>query len=141
MRKSMAELCSKLPDMQLELDGPIIENVQKVIVHAEAIALRMDIVETECKARIEELKKWDPTAQLKATTKEIAGLIAYRIEDMAHLLETTMESWIGIEQIEAVEEVREEIWETETEIAKLTEEPPSLTPVQCMVHTGKRKKL
>ena len=60
---------------------------------------------------------------------------------MTHLLETATESWTGIEQIEAVEEVREEIWQTETKIAKLMEEPPGLTPVQQMVQIGKRKKL
>jgi hypothetical protein len=51
------------------------------------------------------LEKQDPTAQLKAAAKEIIGLIAFQIEDMTHLLETTMESWIGIEKIEAVKEV------------------------------------
>ena len=123
MRKTVAELCSELSDMQVEPDGPIVENVWKAIV------LRMDTVETKYKAWIEELKKWDPTAQLKAAAKEIAGLIEYRIEDMTHLLETATESWIGIEQIEAIEEVRKEIWKTKTEIVKLTEEPPGLTPI------------
>ena len=61
MRKSVAELCSELSDMQLELDAPVIENVQKVIVCAKEIALKMDIVEIEYKARIEELEKRDPT--------------------------------------------------------------------------------
>ena len=42
----MAELCSEIPEMQLEPDAPILENVQKVVMHAKAIALRMDIVET-----------------------------------------------------------------------------------------------
>jgi hypothetical protein len=110
MRKSVVELCSKLLDIQLEPNGPIIENVRKVIVCTKAIVLRMDRVEIEYKARIEELEKLDPTVQLKATAKEIEGLIAYRIGDTTHLLEIAMESWIGIEQIEAVEEVCEEIW-------------------------------
>ena len=48
---------------------------------------------------------------------------------------------MGIEQIETVEEVREEIQQTEAEIVKLIEETPGLTPVQRMVQTGKRKKL
>ena len=130
MRKTVAELCLKLLDMQVESDGPILENLWKVIVHAKAIALGMDTVETEYKAQIEELEKWDPTMQFKAVDKEIVGLITYQIEDTTHLLETTKESWIGIEQIEAVEEVREEIRQTETKIAKLIEEPPGLTPVQ-----------
>ena len=60
---------------------------------------------------------------------------------MTHLLETATESWSGIEKIDIVEEVCEEIRQTEVEIAKLTKEPTSLTPVQRMVHTGKRKKL
>ena len=107
MRKFVAELCSELPDMQLELDGPIIENVWKVIMCAKAIVLRMDTVEIEYKAKIEELEKRDPTMQLKATTKEITGLIAYRIKDTTHLLEIAMESWTSIEYIEAVEEVHE----------------------------------
>ena len=50
MRKSMAELCSKLLDMQLEPDAPIMENVQKVVLHAKEITLRMDIVEMKYKA-------------------------------------------------------------------------------------------
>ena len=79
--------------------------------------------------------------QLKATAKEISGFTVYQIKDTTHLLETTIESWIGIEKIEIVEEVHEEIWQTEAEIAKLMEEPTGLTPVQRMVHTGKRKKL
>jgi hypothetical protein len=68
MRKFVAELCSELLDMQLEPDAPIIENVQKVIVHTKEIALRMETVEIEYKARIEELEKQDLTAQLKAAT-------------------------------------------------------------------------
>ena len=97
MRKSVVELCYEFPYMQLEPDGPIIENVWKVIVCTKAIALRMDTVETEYKAIIEELEKRDPTAWLKAAAKEIAGLIAYRIKDTTHLLETATESWTGIE--------------------------------------------
>lgn len=96
MSKSMAELFSELPDMQLEPYAPIIENVQKVIVHAKTIALKIDIVETKYKAKIEELEKRDPTTQIKAAAKKIAGLIAYQIKDMTHLLETAIESWIGI---------------------------------------------
>ena len=57
----------------------------------------MDIVETEYKARIEELEKRDLTPQLKAAAKEITEQIAYRIADTTHLLETTTESWMGIE--------------------------------------------
>ena len=53
----MAELCSELPDMQLEPDAPIMENVQKVVLCAKAIALGMDTVETQYKVRIEELEK------------------------------------------------------------------------------------
>ena len=129
MMKSMAELCSELPDMQLEPDAPVIENVQKVIVRTKEIVLRMDIVETEYKARIEELEKRDPTAQLKAATKEVTEQIAYRIKDTTHLLETTTESWTGIEHINTVEEVREEIWQTKVEIVKLKEETLAITPV------------
>ena len=60
---------------------------------------------------------------------------------MTHLLETATESWSSIEKIDTVEEVREEIWQIEAEIAKLIEEPVGLTPVQRMVHTRKRNKL
>ena len=60
---------------------------------------------------------------------------------MTHLLETAIESWSGIEQIDAVKEVCEEIRQTEAEIVKLIEEPAGLTPVQRMVHMGKRNKL
>ena len=101
----------------------------------------MDTVEVEYKARIEELEKRDPTEQLKVAAKEIVGQIAHRIEDTTHLLETTIELWLGIEQIDAVEEVREEIWQAEAEIAKLKEETPCLTLVQRMVQSGKSKKL
>ena len=48
---------------------------------------------------------------------------------------------MSIEQIEIVEEVREKIRQDEEKIVKLKEETPSLTPVQRMVQTGKRKKL
>ena len=72
--------------------------------------------------------------QLKAAAKEITGLIAFQIEDTTHLLETAMESWTCIEKIEAVKEVCKEIWQTEVEIVKLTEEPAGLTLVQRMVH-------
>ena len=127
--------------MQVEPEGPILENVRKVVVHPKAIALRMDTVETEYKARIEELEKQDPNVQLRAAANEIVGLVAYRVKDMTHLLETPMESWSSIEQIDVVEEVCKEIRQTKAEIGKLTKEPVGLTPVQRMVHTGKRKKL
>ena len=109
IRKTVMELCSELSDMQVEPEGPILENVQKVLVHAKAIALRMDTVEIEYKAKIEELKKQDPNVQLRVAANEIAGLVAYRVKDMTHLLETAMESWSGIEKIDVVTEVHEEI--------------------------------
>ena len=90
----------------------------------------MDTVEIEYKAKIEELEKRDPTTQLKATAKEVTEQIAYRIKDTTHLLETTTESWTGIEQIETVEEVHEEIRQTKAEIVKLKEETPDITPIQ-----------
>lgn len=93
----MAELCSELLDRQLEPDASILENVQKVVVHAQALAVRMDIVEEEYKARIEEVEKRDPTEQLKEVAKEIIGQIAHQIADTTHLLETTIESWLGID--------------------------------------------
>ena len=141
MRKFMAELCSEISEMQLEPDAPVLENVKKVVLRAKAIALRMDIVEIDYKTKIEELEKWDPTTQLKEVAKEVMEQITHRIADMAHLLETTIESWIGIKKIETVEEVHEEIRQTEAEIAKLKEETLGLTPVQQMVQVGKRKKL
>ena len=45
MKRVVAELCSELPDMQLEPDASILENVKKVLVHAQALAVRMDAVE------------------------------------------------------------------------------------------------
>ena len=57
MRKFVAQLCSELSDMQLEPDATVMENVHKVVVHAKAIALRMDTMEIESKAKIEELEK------------------------------------------------------------------------------------
>jgi hypothetical protein len=81
----------------------------------------MDTVEAEYKARIEELEKRDPTEQLKVVVKEITGQTVHRIANITHLLETTIESWMGIEQIDAVEEVHEGIRQVEVEIAKLKE--------------------
>ena len=67
--------------------------------------------------------------------------IVYLIKDTTHLLETSTKSWTGIEQIEIVEEVHEEIRQTKVEIVKLKEETLDITPVQRMVQTCKRKKL
>ena len=53
----MVELCFELPNMQLEPDAPVLENVKKIVLHTKAIALKMDIVEIEYKAKIEELEK------------------------------------------------------------------------------------
>ena len=44
-------------------------------MHAQALAVRMDMVEAEYKARIEELEKRDPSEQLKADAEEIGGQI------------------------------------------------------------------
>lgn len=93
----MAELCSELPDMQLKANPSVIDNAQKVVLRTKALAVRMDIVEAEYKARIEELEKRDLTEQLKAVAKKIAEQIAYRIANTTHLLETTIELWMGIE--------------------------------------------
>ena len=70
---------------------------------------------------------------MKEATKEVVRQIVHRIMDMTHLLKTTTESWMGIEHIEIVEEVHEEIRKAEAEIVKLKEETPSLTLVQRMV--------
>ena len=52
----------------------------------------------------------------------------YQIADTTHLLETTIELWMGIEKIEIVEEVRKEIRQPEVD-TKLKEETPGLTLV------------
>ena len=135
------ELCSELPDMQLEPDASILDNVQKVVLRAQALAVRMDTVEAEYKARIEELEKWDLIEQLKVAAKEITGQIVHQIEDTTDLLETTTTSWLSIEQIDMVEEVCEEIWQAEAKIANLKEEIIGLTSVQRMVQSGKSNKL
>ena len=54
-------------------------------------------------------EKRDLIEQLKLVAKEIIGKIAHRIEETTLLLETTIESWLGIEHIDVVEEVHEEI--------------------------------
>ena len=68
-------MCSELPDMKLELEASILDNVQKVVVHAQALVVRMDTVEVEYKARIEEMEKRDPHKWLKVAAEEISGKI------------------------------------------------------------------
>ena len=135
------ELCSELPNMQLEADASILDNVQKVVVRAQALEFRMDTLEAEYKARIKELEKRDSSKQLKVAVKEMSGKIVQQIQDTTHLLETITSSWLGIEQIKAVEEVRREICQDEVEIAKLKKEIAGLRPVQQMIQSGKSKKL
>ena len=81
----------------MEPDASVLENVQKVVVHTQALVVGMDTVEAKYKARIEELEKRDPTKQLKEAAKEVVGQIVHRIEDTTHLIETTIASWSSIE--------------------------------------------
>ena len=69
-------MCSELPDIQLKVNASILDNVQKVVVCAQALVVRMDIVEAEYKAIIEELEKRDPREELKLVVKEMSGKIA-----------------------------------------------------------------
>ena len=73
MKKVVAQLCLELPKMQLELEASILENVQKVVVHAQALEVRMDMIKAEYKAKIVELEKRDLSKQLKADAEEISG--------------------------------------------------------------------
>ena len=76
LKKAIAKLCLELPNMQLEPEASILDNVQKVVVRAQALVVTMDIVETEYKAKIVELEKRDPSAsaeQLKVDAEEISG--------------------------------------------------------------------
>ena len=141
LKRVVVELCSKLPDIKLETDTSILDNVQKVVVHAQALVVRMGIVEAEYKAKIEDMEKRDSSEQLKAAAKEISGKIVQHIQDTTHLLETATSSWLGIEQIDAVEEVHKEICQVEVDIAKLKEEITGLTPIQQMIQSGKSEKL
>ena len=65
MKKVIAELCLELPDMQLEPEVSILNNVQKVVVRAQVLAVRMEIVEVEYKAKIIELEKRDLSASVE----------------------------------------------------------------------------
>lgn len=141
LKKDVAELCAKLPDMQLEPKASILDNVQKVVVRAQALAVRMDTVEVEYKAKIMELEKRDPSEQLKADAEEISGKIEQRIQETVHLLMTSTSSWMGIEQIDTIEEVRADIHQIEADIAKLKTEMEGLTLVQQMIKSGERKRL
>lgn len=57
MKSAVVELCSELPDMQLDPDASILDNVHKAVVRTQALAVRMDTVEVEYKAMIKELEK------------------------------------------------------------------------------------
>jgi urease gamma subunit len=57
LKRVVVELCSELPDMQLEADASILDNIQKVVVRTQELVVRMDRVEDEYKAMIEELEK------------------------------------------------------------------------------------
>lgn len=46
-----------------------------MVVHAQALVERIDIVEAEYKAKIKELEKRDLSKQLKAAAKDINGKI------------------------------------------------------------------
>lgn len=78
-------------------------------MYTQALAVIMDAMEAEYKARIEELEKRDLTDQFKVVVKEISGQIVHRIKDTTNLLDTTTSSWLGIEKIDRVEEVCREI--------------------------------
>lgn len=52
MKRVVVELYSELPDMQLEANASILYNVQKVVLRAQALAVRMDTMEAEYKAMI-----------------------------------------------------------------------------------------
>ena len=65
----------------------------------------MDTVKVEYKARIEDLEKRDLSEELKVEAKELSSKIEQQIQETVHLLETTTSSWMGIEQINAVEEL------------------------------------
>ena len=104
----------------------------------------MDMVETEYKAKIMELEKRDPSAsteQLKADTEEISGKIEQWIQETTQLLEATTSSWMGIEQINTIGEVRVEIRQVEVDIARLKADMEGLTQVQRMIKSGESKKL
>ena len=78
LKKVVAELCLELLDMQLEPEASILDNVQKVVVCAQALAIKMDTVETEYKAKIAELEQRDLSAsakQLKADAEEISSKV------------------------------------------------------------------
>jgi hypothetical protein len=112
LKKVVAELCLELSDMQLEPEASISDNVQKVVVRTQVLDVRMDTVKTEYKSKIVELEQRDPKAsakQLKADAKEISGKIEQRIQETMLLLEATTSSWMGIEQIDTIEEVRVDI--------------------------------
>lgn len=79
MKRVVLELYSELPDMQLEPEAFILDNVQKVVVRVLALVVRMDTVEAEYKAQIKELEKRDLSEQLKVATKEISGKIDQQI--------------------------------------------------------------
>ena len=49
------------------------------------------------------------------------------------MLETTTSSWMGMEQIDTIDEVCANIHQVETNIVKLKEEMTGLTPVQWMI--------
>ena len=61
LKRVVVELCSKLLDMQLDPEASILDNVQKVVVRAKELAVRMDTIKDEYKARIEEQEKRDPS--------------------------------------------------------------------------------
>ena len=61
LKKVVAELCLELLDMQLDPKAFVLDNVQKVVVRAKALAIRMDMIKIEYKAKITELEQRDPS--------------------------------------------------------------------------------
>ena len=65
LKKAIAKFCLELLDMQLEPEASILDNVQKVVVCTQALAIIMDTVKTEYKAKIAELEKRDLSTSAK----------------------------------------------------------------------------
>ena len=61
LKRVVVELCLELLDMQLKPDTSFLDNVQKVVVRAQELAVTMDTVEAEYNPKIEELEEWDPS--------------------------------------------------------------------------------
>ena len=147
LKQAIVDLYMELPQCNINPKAPLLQKVKVIVGWAMELEEKVEKMDAEYKARIVELKAWEPVIppeQRKARIEELktaSATIALWLIDAQKLLNNATATWTVMDQIPDLVIVHKQVQKIQHDLEAVTAVMKDLLPLQRMLKMGKNKKL